>query len=161
MKVYSSNLFESYGIPQTIKHQLFTNGVFDVFHAGHMSLLKQCREIAQQENLKVIVGVNSDYSVKQLKGDKRPIIPEFERVEILRGISYIDYVIVFDNQSVFPTIEQIIPKILVKGSDYNPTTSEKEIVGQEFVETRGGEIRTTTHLYDVSTSTIIERIKNV
>jgi D-beta-D-heptose 7-phosphate kinase / D-beta-D-heptose 1-phosphate adenosyltransferase len=151
-----------------LKGQVFTNGVFDLLHSGHIHVFKECTHLAQQwglqghNELKVIVAVNGDESIRELKGDTRPIMSLDERVEILSSIRYIDYIIKFDTKSVLPVIEEVCPQFLVKGGTYSvfSDNEEQEIVGQKFVEGCGGTVINTSLCDGVSTTNIIERIKN-
>ena len=143
---------------------VFTNGCFDILHRGHMELFRFCH---RQKNIKsqrpVVVGVNSDKSIKELKGSTRPFIGEIDRTEVLVSIQWIDYVIVFDTKSVFPLIEALRPQVLVKGGNYNtkPCAVADQIVGQEFVESYGGQVLTGPMVEGVSTTEIVKRIVEI
>lgn len=108
------------------KRIVFTNGCFDIIHVGHIRLLRRCRELGDI----VIVGVNSDLSVRRLKGNTRPINKVEDRTEILSAIRYVDFVIVFEEDTPYNLIKQIEPDFLVKGGDYK----EDEVVGREFAK---------------------------
>ena len=140
---------------------IFTNGCFDILHRGHIELFKFCR--LQHAYKQVVVGVNSDESIKELKGPDRPIMSEEDRIAVLLAIQWIDYVIVFDTKSVLPLIEALKPSFLIKGGNYNtkPCAVADQIVGQEFVENYGGEVITAPMVEGVSSTNIIERINNV
>ena len=140
---------------------IFTNGCFDIIHRGHIELFKFCR--LQHTYKQVVVGVNSDESIKELKGPDRPIMLEEDRVAVLLAIQWIDYVIVFDTKSVLPLIEALKPSFLIKGGNYStkPCAVADQIVGQEFVESYGGETLTAPMVEGVSSTNIIERISNV
>lgn len=143
---------------------VFTNGCFDILHRGHMELFRFCH---RQKNIRsqnsVVVGVNSDKSIKELKGSTRPFIEEVDRTEVLVSIQWIDYVIVFDTKSVFPLIEALRPQVLVKGGNYNtkPCAAADQIVGQEFVESYGGQVLTGPMVEGVSTTEIVKRIVEI
>ena len=143
---------------------VFTNGCFDILHRGHMELFRFCH---RQKNIRsqnsVVVGVNSDKSIKELKGSTRPFIEEVDRTEVLVSIQWIDYVIVFDTKSVFPLIEALRPQVLVKGGNYNtkPCAEADQIVGQEFVESYGGQVLTGPMVEGVSTTEIVKRIVEI
>ena len=139
---------------------IFTNGCFDIIHRGHIELFKFCR--LQHTYKHVVVGVNSDESIKELKGPDRPIMSEEDRVAVLLAIQWIDYVIVFDTKSVLPLIKATKPSILIKGGNYStkPCAVADQIVGQEFVESYGGATLTAPMVEGVSSTNIIERIKN-
>ena len=147
-----------------LKSCVFTNGCFDILHRGHMELFRFCH---RQKNIRsqnsVVVGVNSDKSIKELKGSTRPFIGEVDRTEVLVSIQWIDYVIVFDTKSVFPLIEALRPQVLVKGGNYNtkPCAEADQIVGQEFVESYGGQVLTGPMVEGVSTTEIVKRIVEI
>ena len=139
---------------------IFTNGCFDILHRGHIELFKFCR--LQHAYKQVVVGVNSDESIKELKGPDRPIMSEEDRVAVLLAIQWIDYVIVFDTKSVLPVIKAVKPSFLIKGGNYStkPCAVADQIVGQKFVESYGGKVLTAPMVEGVSSTNIIERIKN-
>ena len=140
---------------------IFTNGCFDIIHRGHIELFKFCR--LQHTYKQVVVGVNSDESIKELKGPDRPIMLEEDRVAVLLAIQWIDYVIVFDTKSVLPLIEALKPSFLIKGGNYStkPCAVADQIVGQKFVESYDGRVYTAPMVEGVSSTNIIERISNV
>src|SRR3989337_3918408 len=111
---------------------VFTNGCFDILHVGHVRYLKSARALGDT----LIVGLNSDASVKRIKGDKRPIVPEGERAEVLSSLRFVDYVVLFDEPDPYNTIAAIKPDILVKGGDWSP----ENIIGRDIVESYGGEV---------------------
>ena len=129
---------------------VFTNGCFDILHAGHVQYLKEAKSLGDI----LIVGINSDSSVKAIKGEKRPIIPQDERVEVLSALECVDYVVLFDDPTPLRLIEEIGPDVLVKGEDWE----RDKIVGKEVVERRGGEVKRVPLKEGVSTTGIIERI---
>ena len=139
---------------------IFTNGCFDILHRGHIELFKFCR--SQHPNKQVVVGVNSDKSIRELKGSGRPIMSEEDRIAVLLAIQWIDYVIIFDTKSVLPVIKATKPSFLIKGGNYStkPCAVADQIVGQEFVESYGGEVITAPMVKGISSTNIIERIKN-
>ncbi len=139
---------------------VFTNGCFDLLHPGHVKSLEFAKNY--QRNIKqniLIVGINSDSSVKKLKGDKRPIYREYWRTYIVNSLEFVDYTIVFDEVSVLNLIYLIRPDILVKGE------TTHDIVGKDFVESYGGIVLKSPVVGDgekaISTSYIINRIKNL
>ena len=140
---------------------IFTNGCFDILHRGHIELFKFCR--SQHPYKQVVVGVNSDKSIRKLKGPKRPIMPEEDRISVLLAIQWIDYVVIFDTKSVLPLIKATKPSFLIKGGNYStkPCAVADQIVGQEFVESYGGEIITAPMVEGISSTNIMERINNV
>jgi rfaE bifunctional protein nucleotidyltransferase chain/domain len=111
---------------------VFTNGVFDLIHPGHIRYLRDARALGDV----LIVGVNSDRSVKAIKGSARPITPEGERAEILLSLASVDAAVIFDEETPYTLIEQVQPDVLVKGADW----SEEHIVGRDIVEARGGRV---------------------
>ena len=155
-----ASLILRFGVDRLDSYQscVFTNGCFDILHRGHIELFKFC----YKQSIKGVVGVNSDRSIKELKGNNRPIMGEEDRLAVLMAIKWIDYIVVFDTKSVFPVIESLKPKVLVKGGNYSKKAcAEKDrIVGEEFVESYGGKVMTAPLIKGVSTTTILERIKN-
>lgn len=138
---------------QQKKKIVFTNGCFDILHPGHLfSLIK-----AKLEGDVLIVGINSDSSVKTLKGASRPIFSEKERSELLSALFFVDYVVIFSEETPIELIKLVQPDVLVKGGDYK----EEDVVGREIVEARGGKLVMIPPVGGYSTSKIIERIKNV
>ena len=132
------------------KKVVFTNGCFDLIHAGHVDYLTKARELGDV----LIVGLNSDSSVRNIKGDKRPILKEKERAFIISSLRPVDYVVLFDEDTPANLIAEIIPDILVKGADW----SIENIIGREVVEANGGEVKTISFVNDQSTSKIIKSI---
>jgi len=132
------------------KKVVFTNGCFDILHAGHVDYLSKAKECGDV----LIVGLNSDKSVKKIKGDKRPIIYENERAFILSNIKAVDYVVLFDEPTPKELILKIIPDILIKGEDW----SVDNIVGKDIVEQNGGEVKTIKFITSQSTSNIIKKV---
>jgi rfaE bifunctional protein nucleotidyltransferase chain/domain len=137
---------------QQNKKVVFTNGVFDLIHAGHVDYLTKAKMLGDI----LIVGMNTDKSVKRIKGDKRPILNQDERAFIISSLKPVDFVIFFDEDTPKEIIDEIIPDILVKGADW----SIDKIVGRDTVEKYGGEVKTIKFVNDQSTSKIIESIKN-
>ena len=129
---------------------VFTNGCFDLLHAGHVKLL----EAAARMGDRLLVGVNSDRSVRALKGPNRPILSEPERVQMLAALDFVDGIVIFDEESVLGLVEAIRPDVLVKGGDYR----RDQVVGWEVVESYGGEVRLVSLADGISTSSIVERV---
>jgi D-beta-D-heptose 7-phosphate kinase/D-beta-D-heptose 1-phosphate adenosyltransferase len=139
------------GLRAAGKSLVFTNGVFDLLHVGHVRYLTAARALGDV----LIVAVNSDRTVRMLKGEGRPIVPEHERAEILAALRQVDYVTVFDDVSPRSLIANLLPDVLVKGGDYELD----EIHGREEVEAAGGRVVSLPFVEGASTSTIIERMK--
>lgn len=129
---------------------VFTNGCFDLLHAGHVKYLQKARNLGDL----LVLGLNSDASVRRLKGEKRPLIGESERAHILAALDCIDYVIIFDEDTPLELIEALRPHILVKGGDYTP----EGVVGRELVESYGGRVELVTFVDGKSTTNIIEKV---
>jgi len=130
---------------------VFTNGVFDLLHPGHVRYLQQARALGDA----LIVGVNSDASVRRNKGPDRPINPEAERAELLAGLSCVDAVVVFDEDTPARIIKAVQPDILVKGADW----PADQIVGRDTVEARGGRVERITVEQGHSTTAIVEKVR--
>ena len=129
---------------------VFTNGCFDIIHSGHLDLLKEARSYGD----KLIVGLNSDKSISKLKGPERPIIGQSERKKILLALKYVDEVIIFNEENPLKLIKKLKPSILVKGADY----TKEQVIGGEFVESYGGQIKLVKLAKGKSTSNIINKI---
>ena len=130
---------------------VFTNGVFDLLHVGHVRYLAQARALGDA----LVVAINSDRSVGELKGPDRPVFDEAERAEILAALRQVDYVVVFDEISPRNVITQLLPDVLVKGGDYQLD----QIHGREEVEAAGGKVISLPFVDGASTSRLIERMK--
>jgi D-beta-D-heptose 7-phosphate kinase/D-beta-D-heptose 1-phosphate adenosyltransferase len=130
---------------------VFTNGCFDLLHVGHVRYLSEARGLGDA----LLVAINSDRSVRALKGAGRPVMSEAERAEILAALEAVDFVTVFDDESPRSLIKQVLPDVLVKGGDYRPD----EIHGREEVERAGGRVLSLPFVEGASTTGIIERIK--
>lgn len=130
---------------------VFTNGCFDLLHVGHITYLNEARDLGDM----LVVGLNTDRSVRALKGPERPIIPEEERSHLLAALECVDYVVLFDEDTPVDLITKIRPDILVKGGDY----TRNQVVGHEIVESYGGNVHLIPVIDNVSTSTIINRIR--
>jgi rfaE bifunctional protein nucleotidyltransferase chain/domain len=131
---------------------VFTNGCFDILHVGHVRYLSAARALGDA----LLVAINSDRSVRELKGAGRPVTSEQERAEMLAALRAVDYVTVFDDLSPRALIAEVLPDILVKGGDYRLD----EIHGREEVEAAGGRVLSLPFVEGASTSSIIERIKD-
>ncbi|MGB5987237.1 MAG: bifunctional D-glycero-beta-D-manno-heptose-7-phosphate kinase/D-glycero-beta-D-manno-heptose 1-phosphate adenylyltransferase HldE [Desulfobacterales bacterium] len=131
---------------------VFTNGCFDILHVGHIKLLQQ----AAEQGDKLVVGLNSDQSVRGLKGPARPIMPEDERAALLSSINSVDLVVLFDEPTPIELIQRFRPHILVKGDDYTPD----KVVGKTMVESWGGRVALIPLIKGISTTRVIEWVKN-
>ena len=130
---------------------VFTNGCFDILHVGHVRYLAEARRLGDA----LLVAINSDRSVRALKGAGRPVMCESERAEILAALEAVDFVTVFDDESPRTLISEVLPDVLVKGGDYRPD----EIHGREEVERAGGRVLSLPFVEGASTTGVIERIK--
>jgi len=130
---------------------VFTNGVFDLLHVGHVRYLEQARALGDA----LLVAINSDRTVRELKGPDRPVFNEAERAEILAALRCVDYVTVFDNISPRSLITELLPDVLVKGGDYQLD----QIHGREEVEAAGGKVISLPFVEGSSTTTLIEKIR--
>ncbi len=138
------------GLRKAGRRLVFTNGCFDILHLGHVRYLNQARSLGDA----LAVGLNSDRSVREIKGEARPIIPEKERAEVLAALSCVDCVFIFDDVTPKRVIEAIVPDVLVKGADWDIS----EIVGRDTVENTGGIVVNVPLVEGSSTSQIIRRV---
>ena len=132
------------------KKIIFTNGCFDLLHVGHIRYLEEAKALGDI----LVVGINSDQSVRRIKGPYRPILPEEERAEILSGLGCVDYITIFDEADPLELISFLRPHILAKGGDWTKETT----VGKEVVERSGGEVIILPFVQGASTSNLIEAI---
>ena len=132
------------------KKVVFTNGCFDILHAGHVRYLAA----AGAEGDLLVVGMNSDVSVRLIKGDKRPVVRQDHRAEVLASLGCVDYVVLYDAPQPLELIEALKPDVLVKGADWTP----EKIVGSDFVKSIGGRVVRISLVPEISTSRIIEKI---
>ncbi|NCW45944.1 MAG: D-glycero-beta-D-manno-heptose 1-phosphate adenylyltransferase [Gemmatimonadaceae bacterium] len=130
---------------------VFTNGVFDLLHPGHIEVL----DMARREGAALVVGLNSDDSVKRLKGPSRPVRNTAERAVVLAGLEAVDAVVVFDEDTPFALVQRLQPDVIVKGGDYSPET----IVGADVVTARGGRVVVVPLVAGQSTTSIIEKLR--
>jgi D-beta-D-heptose 7-phosphate kinase/D-beta-D-heptose 1-phosphate adenosyltransferase len=131
---------------------VFTNGCFDILHAGHISYLEEARARGQA----LVVGINSDRSVRGLKGSSRPIIPCEQRMRLLAALQCVDYVVSFDEETPAKLISELMPDVLVKGADYEI----HEIVGADLVQAAGGRVERIAFVEGLSTSDIVKRVRD-
>ncbi len=132
------------------KTVVFTNGCFDILHAGHVSYLAAAAGLGDV----LVLGLNSDVSVKKIKGEKRPVIGQDHRARVVAALEAVTHVVLFDEPDPENLIRTVCPQILVKGADW----PEDQIIGADFVKTRGGRVERVILEPDISTTTIIERI---
>ena len=130
---------------------VFTNGVFDLLHRGHVEYLEEARALGDR----LVVGVNTDASVRRLKGPSRPIVGEEDRLALVRALACVDLALLFDEDTPLELIRALQPDVLVKGADYAPA----DIVGREVVEARGGRVTTIALREGLSTSELVRRIR--
>lgn len=129
---------------------VFTNGVFDLLHRGHVDYLWRSRALGDV----LVVGLNTDASTQQIKGFLRPLTPQRDRAELLAALECVDYVVLFNEDTPARVIGKLLPDILVKGADYK----EKDIVGAEVVKAHGGKVVRMKYLKGYSTTQLIQRI---
>ena len=134
------------------KTLVFTNGVFDLLHPGHVRYLQGARQLGDA----LVVGVNSDRSVRAIKGPTRPMNPEHERAEVIAALACVDAVVIFDEDDPLEIIRRLQPDVLVKGADWG----QDAIIGRDVVEARGGRVVRIPLAEGYSTSAIIRKIKN-
>lgn len=129
---------------------VFTNGCFDLVHQGHIDYLSKARDLGDM----LVVGLNTDASVRRLKGPRRPINDEYSRALLLASMVFVDYVVLFDEDTPYELIKAVQPDVLVKGSDYKP----EDIVGYDIVTSKGGKVETLDFLPGFSTTAIERKI---
>jgi rfaE bifunctional protein nucleotidyltransferase chain/domain len=132
---------------------VFTNGCFDILHIGHVDYLEKARNLGD----KLVLGLNTDHSIRRIKGETRPIVEENARARVIAALGFVDAVVLFDEDTPLRLIQTIKPDILVKGDDY----TIKNIIGADFVIENGGKVETIPLVKGFSTSNIIEKIKSI
>ena len=145
------NLKEYLVIRDTINDLVFTNGCFDIIHRGHVEYLNQAKSLGKS----LIIGVNSDASVRKIKGEGRPINNESDRAFVLSNLKCVDAVIIFDEDTPYNLIKAVRPDFLVKGGDWK----EEQIIGSDVVKNYGGKIYSLKYVDSYSTTNIIDKIK--
>lgn len=135
------------------KKIVFTNGCFDLIHQGHIDYLAKAKDLGDC----LIVGLNTDESVRRLKGQSRPIQDEKSRAIIMASLCFVDYVVLFNEDTPYELIKSVEPDVLVKGADYKI----EDIVGYDIVNNKGGQVVTIHYLEGFSTTNIINKIKNI
>lgn len=151
-KILSSEEVSHFRKDNAQKKIVFTNGCFDILHVGHKRYLQQAATLGDI----LVVGVNSDASVKRLKGPSRPVNNELDRAEMLSAMGFIDYVVIFDEDTPYELIKKIQPDVLVKGGDYKP----EDVVGRDIVLARGGKLELISFVEGKSTTNIINKINS-
>lgn len=149
-KIIENNMIDKFRIEHINEKIIFTNGCFDILHVGHIRYLQESAKLGD----KLVVGINSDKSVKKIKGNKRPINTEQERAELLAALKFVDYIVIFDEETPYELIKKIQPDILVKGGDYN----RNNVIGADLVEQRGGKLIIMPYTPEKSTTKIIEKL---
>jgi D-beta-D-heptose 7-phosphate kinase/D-beta-D-heptose 1-phosphate adenosyltransferase len=132
------------------KRIVFTNGCFDLIHPGHIRYLRAAKALGDL----LVIGLNSDASVRRLKGPTRPLVSQRDRAEVIAALEMVDYVTVFGADTPYELIKAVQPDILVKGGDWTPD----RIIGADIVRARGGEVRSLKFAKGYSTSSLVERI---
>jgi D-glycero-beta-D-manno-heptose 1-phosphate adenylyltransferase len=131
---------------------VFTNGCFDLLHLGHVDYLEKSRQLGD----KLVLGLNTDTSISRIKGPSRPLQDEMSRARVMASLLFVDAVVLFDDDTPLELIKAVQPDILVKGDDY----TIENIVGQEVVTARGGEVKTVPLVKGYSTTNIVKKIEN-
>jgi rfaE bifunctional protein nucleotidyltransferase chain/domain len=131
----------------------FTNGCFDILHVGHVRYLREAKKTADV----LVLALNSDSSVRSIKGEKRPLVTENERAEVLEALEFIDFITIFDESTPLELIKYLKPDILIKGGDW----PEGKVVGREEVMKRGGRVVIIPEVAGKSTTNVVEKIKNI
>lgn len=132
---------------------VFTNGCFDIVHLGHLDYLEKARQLGDR----LVIGLNTDESIKRLKGSTRPIIPQVARARLLAALEFVDAVVLFSDDTPLELIKTLLPNMLTKGNDY----TVENIVGADVVLANGGSVETIELVEGYSTSSIIEKILTV
>ncbi len=132
------------------KRIVFTNGVFDILHRGHVEYLNRARDLGDC----LVVAVNSDASVRRIKGPDRPVVPEADRSFVISNLKCVDFVCIFNEDTPYEVIKMIQPDVLVKGADWKV----EDVIGKDVVEARGGKVVTINYMEGRSTTNIIKKI---
>jgi D-beta-D-heptose 7-phosphate kinase/D-beta-D-heptose 1-phosphate adenosyltransferase len=141
------------GLKARRKRIVFTNGCFDILHVGHIRYLRKAKSLGDI----LVVGLNTDRSVRLIKGEKRPIVPQEDRAEVLASLEFVDYVVFFDEPDPFTLIGKVKPHVLVKGADW----TKDKIVGRDLVEKAGGRVVRIPLVPGASSTGVIEKIIQV
>lgn len=150
-KILTGKAIDTFRVDNADKKIVFTNGCFDILHVGHIKYMQEASKLGDI----LVVGLNSDDSVRRLKGKERPINNQEDRAQMLSALEFVDYVVIFDQDTPYELIKKILPDVLVKGGDYNPDN----VVGRDIVEGRGGMLKLLPFISGKSTTNIIDKIK--
>jgi rfaE bifunctional protein nucleotidyltransferase chain/domain len=155
MKIYPRNELKAEidRLKREGKKVIFTNGCFDILHAGHTRYLREAKKLGDV----LVLALNSDSSVRSIKGEKRPIVPESERAEVVASLASVDYVTIFNEMTPLELIEFLQPDVIVKGGDW----AEKDIVGAEVVRRWGGRVAIMPEIEGASTTNVIEKVLHI
>jgi rfaE bifunctional protein nucleotidyltransferase chain/domain len=153
VRVLSREALLAYFGPPRDRTLVFTNGCFDLLHPGHIGFLAQARALGDL----LVVGLNSDDSVRRLKGAGRPLVAEADRAAVLAGLRSVDAATLFDEDTPLELIRELLPDVLVKGADYNL----EGVVGREVIEEAGGDVRVLPFVEGYSTTDILNRLKEM
>jgi len=153
IKDLSSLKKEIDGLKKQGRKVVFTNGCFDILHPGHTRYLWAARQLGDY----LVVAVNSDRSVRKIKGEGRPVIPQEDRTEVLAALGFVDGIVVFDEENPLEVIRRLMPDVLVKGGDW----PEDKIIGADVVKQAGGEVKRIPFESGYSTTGILEKIKSL
>ena len=151
-KIVSQDFFVQNDLLLHQRKIVFTNGCFDLLHCGHITYLAKARQLGDL----LVIGLNSDTSVRRLKGPERPINSETARAQVLAALEMVDYVTIFEEDTPFNIIRKVKPDFLVKGGDYQI----ENIVGADFVHEHGGQVLTIPFVDGFSTTSIVDQLKN-
>lgn len=150
-KIITTEQWQTIRFEKHFQKVIFTNGCFDILHRGHITYLAQARELGDC----LIVGLNTDNSVKRLKGDSRPINNENDRALLLSALSFVDYIILFQEDTPLKLIQNVLPDVLVKGGDY----TIDQIVGADIVMQHGGTVLNLPFVDGYSSTNVIQKMK--
>ncbi|HNZ64385.1 MAG TPA: D-glycero-beta-D-manno-heptose 1-phosphate adenylyltransferase [Smithella sp.] len=138
---------------KTGKKIAFTNGCFDILHVGHVRYLREARKTGDV----LVLALNSDSSVRSIKGERRPLVPEMERAEVLAALEFIDFVTIFDELTPLELIQYLKPDVLIKGGDW----PEEKVVGRDEIKKWGGKVVIIPEVMGKSTTNVVEKIINI
>lgn len=156
LDIIKSKILSREALVETLRHShlgdwvVFTNGCFDLLHRGHVTYLSQARDLGR-----LVVGLNSDASVRRLKGPQRPLVDEQSRALLLASLQCVDYVTIFNEDTPYELIKAVLPDVLVKGGDYQP----ENIVGADIVRSHGGQVRTIPLVEGFSTTRLAKKLQ--